>query len=122
MTGALRFSIVLAGLHADESGQEEGTIARSRVGVIIDSQLKRFFDPEFIYALRENNDFYRYEFTNEENLEVNLLNLEKRDSKYKELTKEQRKGILEKLLQQMKENKLTQGASTNFLLPFKFPG
>ncbi|TBU20670.1 hypothetical protein CWI38_0037p0040 [Hamiltosporidium tvaerminnensis] len=54
-----------------------------------------------------------------ENLEVNLLNLEKRDSKYKELTKEQRKGILEKLLQQMKENKLTQGASTNFLLPFK---
>ncbi|TBU01191.1 hypothetical protein CWI36_1413p0010, partial [Hamiltosporidium magnivora] len=41
-----------------------------------------------------------------ENVEENLLNSEKRDSKYKQLTKEQRQGILEKLLQQMKENKL----------------
>ncbi|TBU19873.1 hypothetical protein CWI38_0182p0030 [Hamiltosporidium tvaerminnensis] len=41
-----------------------------------------------------------------ENVEGNLLNLEKRDSKYKQLTKEQRQGILEKLLLQMKENKL----------------
>ncbi|TBU10867.1 hypothetical protein CWI38_1503p0010, partial [Hamiltosporidium tvaerminnensis] len=45
-----------------------------------------------------------------ENVEGNLLNLEKRDSKYKQLTKEQRQGILKKLLQQMKENKLKYGA------------
>ncbi|TBU00351.1 hypothetical protein CWI36_1667p0010, partial [Hamiltosporidium magnivora] len=45
-----------------------------------------------------------------ESLEGNLLNLERRDSKYKQLTKEQRQGILEKLLQQMKENKLKHGA------------
>ncbi|TBU10221.1 hypothetical protein CWI38_1931p0010, partial [Hamiltosporidium tvaerminnensis] len=45
-----------------------------------------------------------------ENVEENLLNSEKRDSKYKQLTKEQRQGILEKLLQQMKENKLKCGA------------
>ncbi|TBU12761.1 hypothetical protein CWI38_0638p0010, partial [Hamiltosporidium tvaerminnensis] len=44
-----------------------------------------------------------------ENVEENLLNSEKRDSKYKQITKEQRQGILEKLLQQMKENKLKHG-------------
>ncbi|TBU09657.1 hypothetical protein CWI36_0011p0010, partial [Hamiltosporidium magnivora] len=42
--------------------------------------------------------------------EGNLLNLERRDSKYKQLTKEQRQGILEKLLQQIEENKLKHGA------------
>ena len=47
-----------------------------------------------------------------ENSEGNLLNLERRDSKYKQLSKEQRQGILEKLLQQMKENKLKHGRWT----------
>ena len=47
-----------------------------------------------------------------ENSEGSLLKLERRDSKYKQLTKEQRQGILEKLLQQMKENKLKQGRWT----------
>ncbi|TBU00018.1 hypothetical protein CWI36_1771p0010, partial [Hamiltosporidium magnivora] len=46
--------------------------------------------------------------TNMENKEGNLLNLEKRDSKYKQLTKEQRQGILEKLLQQMNDKTKTQ--------------
>ena len=45
-----------------------------------------------------------------ENSEEELINLKRRDSKYKQLTTEQRHGILEKLLQHMKENKLKHGA------------
>ncbi|TBU00161.1 hypothetical protein CWI36_1726p0010 [Hamiltosporidium magnivora] len=54
-----------------------------------------------------------------ENVEGNLLNLEKRDSKYKELPKEQRQGILEKLLQQIKENKLNHGAPNEVFSAFQ---
>ena len=54
-----------------------------------------------------------------ENSEGNLLNLERRDSKYKHLTKEQRQGILEKLLQQMKENKLKHGAINEVATAFR---
>ena len=54
-----------------------------------------------------------------ENVEGNLLNLERRDSKYKQLTKEQRQGILEKLLQQMKENKLKHGAINEVATAFQ---
>ena len=55
------------------------------------------------------------------NSEGNLLNLERRDSKYKQLTKEQRQGILEKLLQQMKENKLKHGTINEVATAFRVP-
>lgn len=54
-----------------------------------------------------------------ENSEEELINLERRDSKYKQLTTEQRHGILEKLLQHMKENKLKHGAINDVATAFQ---
>ena len=54
-----------------------------------------------------------------ENSEEELINLKRRDSKYKQLTTEQRHGILEKLLQHMKENKLKHGAINDVATAFQ---
>ncbi|TBU04922.1 hypothetical protein CWI39_0741p0030, partial [Hamiltosporidium magnivora] len=54
-----------------------------------------------------------------ENVEVNLLNLERKDLKYKHYTKEKRQGILEKLLQQMKDNNLKHGAINEVSFAFQ---
>ena len=56
-----------------------------------------------------------------ESSEGDLLNLERRYSKYKQLTKEQRQGILEKLLQQMKENNLKHSAINEVATAFRVP-
>ena len=54
-----------------------------------------------------------------ENSEDNLVNLDRRDFKYKQLIKEQRQGVIKKLLQQMKENKLKHGTINKVATAFR---
>jgi hypothetical protein len=54
-----------------------------------------------------------------ENSEEKLINLKRIDAKYKQLTKEQCHGIVENLLQHMKENRLQHGAINQVAAAFQ---